>query len=287
MQFWQPVVTQSSNPTDPLNLDLGTLSSYDNNALAKYIQHELQSHCKGIELPLDKLFVEGTKYVLAGGALRSYFEGRPSARDLDIYCLNEEVFKGIWTYVKEHNKASNVASKGFRPKAVEIKFPYKRLYVITVNPTVQIMGVRYLPDYTSKRSSGSLPSTAEELDMIWATNSSEILDGFDFTCCAAGLVFEVRDDVRDESSTNSKPTLCFKSFRHKSGFLSAIMRKELSLQSEANQQQGGVLFQRLVKYYEYGYRVLQPEFFAEMEWRKELVVKQGGSSLRDYNDDSF
>ena len=285
-----------------LSLDVGFLSMYDS-GLANYLTILLQKKLA----PVQDTLQEG-RYFLAGGALRCYYENR-EARDLDLYVLEDKTFQAIRdhvdsTYTKStsnpcgeidlgevgefglsdsrHRKDAERHLGPYRCGAY--KYPYKHLDYISMDVEgVQFLRVKYVPDYTTRKKDRSLPKRKDlkEEDFITATTATEILEGFDFICCQAGVEFEI------SKQSIMGTHLQFIGVRQDPQCLTAIARRELRISVETNMQKCGIAYYRLHKYItEYGYRVPTKEDFKLLERMRASALLEGFDPSEEHYGDN-
>lgn len=245
----------------------------------------------GLTLEISSLMPEGS-YCLAGGAFRSYAEGKESPNDLDIYVLNDDVWanlmRRIAVYEVKHGLCDAVvgevddwAAKPSAKKGISgtFNYPYRRIdYAMPKGtPQVQFLRLRYLPDYARLRADKQLPKRKEVTDemLVTATTVDEVISSFDFTCCMAGIQFE-KFDVNNPSTHPINSGTLYKEPRLEGGrllyhpqFLPSVMTKTLRMIKPTNIEKSGVSYRRLYKYvHDYGYQIKSKEEFAEMERQK-------------------
>ena len=277
------------NPKLSVRIEPGYLMQYDSN-LATYLINLFESKFTDV---VQSTIAPG-RYCLAGGALRAYYENR-SARDMDIYVLEDEAYEEIQVVVKNFKTKANEYPYKINPcgeielgsvfddefglsnakkrkneetvvgpyRAGCYTYPYKLVnYVSMDREEVQFLHVSYVSDYVAKRSNKQLPKRKDlkPSDYITATTTDEIIEGFDFTCCQAALEFTVQKNLQ------SVVQITFDSLRQNPLFLTAVAKRELRVAKESNMQKCGIAYYRLHKYVtEYGYKVPTKEDFKKLE----------------------
>lgn len=286
--------------TDFLSVDTGFMYKYDN-TLAHYLTAAFKEKITGLVLQALK----PGKYFLAGGAIRAYYENR-EVRDLDIYVLSEDTFDAIQAealaaqkeenrkrkdgLVFDFNDVGAVAKKKRNTEYQcgeyrwgEYKYPYKIIrYVSFDKAGVQFFHVKYVPDFFGRQKSLPKPADLKPEDYITATTPYEILEGFDFTCCQAGVEFEV---TREKYG---KTHISITGLRQEPMFLTSIAKRELRVVPLGNMQKCGVGYVRLVKYIsEYGYKIPDADSYKQLERIRTLGIITGYDPDDNYYGDNI
>ena len=271
-----------------LNIDCGFLGRLDQD-LCNYL---ISLFSTKFSIEVQKTIAAG-RYCLAGGAIRAYYENR-EARDMDIYVLDDDPYEAMQAVVSNWKKEKipdsfTIANPCGDPGNPGIdsefglsefkcrknnehiigpyrtglyRYPYKLINYISMDKEdVQFLHVSYVPDYVAKRMNKSLPKKSEvtAADLITASTLDEVLEGFDFICCQAGLEFTVGKYDEDV-------VIKFDNFKQSPLFLTTVAKRELRVCPEKNMQKCGVPYHRIYKYVtEYGYKILTKEDFKLLE----------------------
>lgn len=234
------------------------------------------------------------QYCLAGGTMRCYYENR-TPKDIDIYVLDDETwnelerrmarvqtYRGSNSTSKPNNPFDNTAdmevSKSNGIRSGTFKYPYRRVDYISFDELdlpVQFLRVRYFPNYSTHLLGKTLPKRSELTDeqLVTATTVEEIVDGFDFTCCMAGVQFTITEEKADFSSSLKLSGGRFHCHKH---FLPSVASKTLRVVTAGNIEKSGVSYHRFYKYvHDYGYRVEQSADFKELEKQKFIGILAG------------
>ncbi len=204
------------------------------------------------------------RYALAGGAIRSIFDGTKT-KDLDLYILGN---------AGEH---SNVLAAFPKPAFMMLENPFSIFRVISLTSTttedvinsfcpanllpgfenirknnleIQIISLHYDSQFESRKPIEI--SSVERFQDTYATSLDELLKSFDLTICKAGIEFTVIGDVIAVSSVNLPGS-----------FLTHVGMRKMAFSEDAiTVPQQLCTIKRFHKYLTYGYHA--DEVFFQM-----------------------